>query len=69
MDFVSTLIKRVIPTGIETVDGNYQELDIIICATGKEPKYCRHWTDYVVFEFQGLIPPSNSTLISSDEEG
>ena len=68
-DFVPTLIKRVTHTGIETVDGKYQELDIIICATGKEPKYCRHWTDYEVFEFQGLIPLSNLILKLSDGEG
>lgn len=69
MDFISALIKRVTPTGIETVDGKCQELDIIICATGKEPIYCRHWTNYVVFESQGLIPLSNSISILSDEEG
>ena len=68
MDFIPTLIKRVMPTGIETVDGKLQELDIIICATGKEPKYGRHWTDYVVFGSQGLIPLSNSISTSSDGE-
>ena len=34
VDFVSTPIKRVAKDGIETVDGNKQELDILICATG-----------------------------------
>lgn len=29
-------IKRITPTGIETVDGNYYELDVIIFATGYE---------------------------------
>ena len=37
MDFISSAIKRVIPTGIETVDGKSEELDIIICATGEKP--------------------------------
>ncbi|EMD35979.1 hypothetical protein CERSUDRAFT_115926 [Gelatoporia subvermispora B] len=34
VDFVSTHIKRITPTGIETVDGKHEELDVIICATG-----------------------------------
>lgn len=34
-DFVPTDIKRITKTGIETVDGKYQDLDVIICATGK----------------------------------
>ncbi|OCH86933.1 FAD/NAD-P-binding domain-containing protein [Obba rivulosa] len=34
VDFVTTHIKRVTRTGIETVDGKHEELDVIICATG-----------------------------------
>ncbi|KAF7784265.1 hypothetical protein Agabi119p4_430 [Agaricus bisporus var. burnettii] len=33
-DFVPTPIKRILPTGIETVDGKIQELDVIVCASG-----------------------------------
>ena len=28
------MIKRATPTGIETADGNFQDLDVIVCATG-----------------------------------
>lgn len=31
-------IKRVTPSGIETVDGKHQELDVLICATGNESR-------------------------------
>ncbi|KIM36369.1 hypothetical protein M413DRAFT_425056 [Hebeloma cylindrosporum] len=34
VSFVPSLIKRVTPTGIETADGNFQKLDVIVCATG-----------------------------------
>ncbi|KAG5653916.1 hypothetical protein H0H81_009508 [Sphagnurus paluster] len=34
VDFVPTHIQKVTPKGIETVDGQHQDLDIIICATG-----------------------------------
>ncbi|KAF9469634.1 FAD/NAD-binding domain-containing protein [Collybia nuda] len=34
VDFVSSGIKRITETGIETVDGEHREFDIIICATG-----------------------------------
>ncbi|TFK24264.1 FAD/NAD(P)-binding domain-containing protein [Coprinopsis marcescibilis] len=34
VDYVSTPIAKVTETGIETVDGNHKELDVIICATG-----------------------------------
>ncbi|KAG6911287.1 hypothetical protein DXG01_002126 [Tephrocybe rancida] len=34
VDFVPTHIKQITPTGIDTVDGKHQELDILICATG-----------------------------------
>ncbi|KAF8203877.1 FAD/NAD-binding domain-containing protein [Pholiota molesta] len=34
VSFNPTLIQRVTPTGIETVDGKFEELDIIVCATG-----------------------------------
>ncbi|KAF8807916.1 FAD/NAD(P)-binding domain-containing protein [Phlegmacium glaucopus] len=39
VDFIPSLIKRVTPTGIETVDGKFEELDIIICATGFETSF------------------------------
>ncbi|KAJ3518017.1 hypothetical protein NLJ89_g144 [Agrocybe chaxingu] len=39
VDFIPTLIKCVTPTGIETVDGNSQELDVVICATGFDTSY------------------------------
>ena len=34
VDFVTSPIKRITPTGIETEDGRTQELDVIVCATG-----------------------------------
>ncbi|KAL1943924.1 hypothetical protein VTO73DRAFT_3742 [Trametes versicolor] len=34
VDFIPANIKRITDTGIETVDGKYQDLDVIICATG-----------------------------------
>ncbi|PFH46267.1 hypothetical protein AMATHDRAFT_8031 [Amanita thiersii Skay4041] len=34
VDFVSSHIKRVTPTGIETADGKHWDLDVIVCATG-----------------------------------
>ncbi|EMD35981.1 hypothetical protein CERSUDRAFT_96205 [Gelatoporia subvermispora B] len=34
VDFVTSHIKRITPTGIETADGKHTEFDIIICATG-----------------------------------
>ena len=34
VEFAPTQIKRITDTGIETVDGKHQELDVIICATG-----------------------------------
>ncbi|PPQ79898.1 hypothetical protein CVT25_002954 [Psilocybe cyanescens] len=37
--FVPSIIKGVTSKGIETVDGQFQELDIIICATGFETSY------------------------------
>ncbi|THU82650.1 FAD/NAD(P)-binding domain-containing protein [Dendrothele bispora CBS 962.96] len=36
VDFVPDIIKRVTPKGIETVDGKHRELDVIICATGRD---------------------------------
>ncbi|KAF8899234.1 FAD/NAD-binding domain-containing protein [Infundibulicybe gibba] len=39
VDFVPTPIHRITPTGIETIDGDTQDLDIIICATGFETSY------------------------------
>ncbi|KAL1943925.1 hypothetical protein VTO73DRAFT_3743 [Trametes versicolor] len=38
-DFVPTDIKRITKTGIETVDGKYQDLDVIICATGYDTSF------------------------------
>ncbi|KAL0951913.1 hypothetical protein HGRIS_008568 [Hohenbuehelia grisea] len=34
VDFVPSPIKKVTKTGIETEDGDFQELDVIVCATG-----------------------------------
>lgn len=34
VDYIPTPIKRITETGIETVDGQHQEIDVIICATG-----------------------------------
>lgn len=34
VDFISTPIKRITATGIETINGHHQELNAIICATG-----------------------------------
>ncbi|EIN14235.1 FAD/NAD(P)-binding domain-containing protein [Punctularia strigosozonata HHB-11173 SS5] len=39
VDFVTSEIKRVTPTGIETADGQHQELDVIICATGFDASF------------------------------
>ncbi|PPQ64327.1 hypothetical protein CVT26_002210 [Gymnopilus dilepis] len=39
VDFVPSHIKRVTATGIETVDGGVQDLDIIVCATGFDTSY------------------------------
>ncbi|KAF9486402.1 FAD/NAD-binding domain-containing protein [Pholiota conissans] len=39
VSFVPALIKRVTPTGIETVDGKFQELDVIVCATGFDTSF------------------------------
>ncbi|KAF5385387.1 hypothetical protein D9615_001078 [Tricholomella constricta] len=39
VDFVPTHISKVTPTGIETVDGKHQDLDIIICATGFDTSF------------------------------
>ncbi|KAH9852549.1 FAD/NAD-P-binding domain-containing protein [Lenzites betulinus] len=39
VDFVPTEIKRVTEKGIETVDGQYNDLDVIICATGYDASY------------------------------
>ncbi|KAF9566936.1 FAD/NAD(P)-binding domain-containing protein [Agrocybe pediades] len=37
--FVSSLIKRITPTGIETNNGESQELDVIVCATGFDTSF------------------------------
>jgi cation diffusion facilitator CzcD-associated flavoprotein CzcO len=39
VDFISTGITKVTPTGIQTSDGNHQDLDIIVCATGFDTTY------------------------------
>ncbi|KAI0344764.1 FAD/NAD-binding domain-containing protein [Trametopsis cervina] len=39
VEFIPTHIKRVTATGIETVDGKHQELDVLICATGFDTSY------------------------------
>ncbi|KAJ3795118.1 FAD/NAD-binding domain-containing protein [Lentinula aff. detonsa] len=39
VDFVPENIKRVTPTGIETVDGKHREMDVIVCATGFDTSY------------------------------
>ncbi|KAH9888553.1 FAD/NAD-P-binding domain-containing protein [Cubamyces lactineus] len=38
-DLVASPIKRITPTGIETADGQRQELDVIFRATGSETSY------------------------------
>ncbi|KAF4604670.1 hypothetical protein EYR40_003448 [Pleurotus pulmonarius] len=39
VDFVPSLIKRVTADGIETVDGDHKDLDVIVCATGFDTSY------------------------------
>ncbi|KAG5641634.1 hypothetical protein DXG03_004557 [Asterophora parasitica] len=39
VDFVPTHIEKVTPTGIQTVDGKHQDLDVIICATGFDTSF------------------------------
>jgi hypothetical protein len=39
VDFITSEIKRITPAGIETVDGQHQELDVIVCATGFDTSY------------------------------
>ncbi|TFK92443.1 FAD/NAD-P-binding domain-containing protein [Polyporus arcularius HHB13444] len=39
VEFVQTPIKRVTKTGIETIDGQHHELDIIFCATGYDTSF------------------------------
>ncbi|KAJ6609350.1 hypothetical protein B0H10DRAFT_1813845 [Mycena sp. CBHHK59/15] len=39
VDFNPTEIKRVTSTGIETVDGKHEDLDIIVCATGFDTSF------------------------------
>ncbi|KAJ7610856.1 FAD/NAD-binding domain-containing protein [Roridomyces roridus] len=39
VEFNSTEIKQILPTGIETVDGKVDELDVIVCATGFDTSY------------------------------
>ncbi|EIW55631.1 FAD/NAD-P-binding domain-containing protein [Trametes versicolor FP-101664 SS1] len=39
VDFVPTPIKRITEKGIETEDGKYQDLDVILCATGYDTSF------------------------------
>ncbi|KAH9893936.1 FAD/NAD-P-binding domain-containing protein [Cubamyces lactineus] len=39
VDFIPVPIKRVTDRGIETTDGKFQDLDVIICATGYDTSY------------------------------
>ncbi|GAB7356257.1 hypothetical protein MBLNU459_g7069t2 [Dothideomycetes sp. NU459] len=34
VEFINTKIKRIVPEGIETVDGKIRKVEVIICATG-----------------------------------
>ncbi|KAI9743683.1 MAG: hypothetical protein M1818_002999 [Claussenomyces sp. TS43310] len=34
VNFINTKIKRIVPKGIETVDGKVREVEVLICATG-----------------------------------
>lgn len=54
-------IKRITPTGIETVDGNYYELDVIIFATGYEVR-----NTGAPFEVHGL---NNASLNDKWKDG
>jgi cation diffusion facilitator CzcD-associated flavoprotein CzcO len=38
-----TSIKRFTPTGIETIDGNTEDFDLIVCATGFNTKWIPEW--------------------------
>ncbi|KAF8215819.1 FAD/NAD(P)-binding domain-containing protein [Mycena galopus ATCC 62051] len=39
VEFIPTLIKQVLPNGIERVDGTIDELDVIVCATGFDTSF------------------------------
>ncbi|KAJ3871890.1 FAD/NAD-binding domain-containing protein [Lentinula edodes] len=39
VEFVPENIKRITPTGIETVDDKHRDLDVIVCATGFDTSY------------------------------
>ena len=39
VDFVNTPIKRITERGIESVDGAYQDLDVMFCATGYDTPF------------------------------
>ncbi|KAI0671631.1 FAD/NAD-P-binding domain-containing protein [Trametes maxima] len=39
VEFVSSSIKRVTKNGIETVDGQYHNVDVIVCATGYDTSF------------------------------
>jgi hypothetical protein len=34
VNFINTKIKRIVPEGVETVDGKVRKIDVLICATG-----------------------------------
>lgn len=39
VEFIPSPIRRVTPWGIETMDGEHQKLDVIVCATGFDTSY------------------------------
>lgn len=39
VQFIANDIRRITPTGIETVDGSTLEFDTIVCATGFDTSY------------------------------
>ncbi|KIP12732.1 hypothetical protein PHLGIDRAFT_123818 [Phlebiopsis gigantea 11061_1 CR5-6] len=39
VDFITTHIKRITETGIETIDGQHHEVDVIVCATGYDTTF------------------------------
>ncbi|KAI0060947.1 FAD/NAD(P)-binding domain-containing protein [Artomyces pyxidatus] len=39
VDFVRSDIKHITPTGIETVDGQHRDVDVIVCATGFDTSF------------------------------
>ncbi|KAF8913205.1 hypothetical protein CPB84DRAFT_1670651 [Gymnopilus junonius] len=58
VDFIPSQIKRVTATGIETVDGKSQNLDIIVCATGFDTSYT---LDFDIIGRKGVILKDHHT--------